>query len=401
MGLWLMHRGEEGVGYAYLDGGTPVIGEPPDDASAAIVHTRYSTVGPYSTQLQPVLARYRDITVAVAFNGTVVNYKELASRISTHADNDSVAVASFLAWSIWEYGLIEGLRELLRSVIGAISMVALIGDQMVAVRDPRGIRPLSFSGSRIASESSVLGPDADDVPPGHAVVFPGNRVIELLNLGSSICALEFVYFARPESVIGGRLVYDIRYRLGEALAEEEFASIDAVTYIPETARIAALGYSNRLGRPIIDAIQKNRYIGRVFIKPPDARRSIDAFHIVPIVKGLRIAVIDDSLIRGTNIRRIVSALKAAGAREVHVRIASPPIKWPCFMGIPLGGGVVSASTGSDVSASNAVVPIRLVIFIFFSVFIACGAGMPLKPVNRIRTMGFTYAARHGERSEGG
>ncbi|WP_052883231.1 amidophosphoribosyltransferase [Thermoproteus tenax] len=333
MSVWLMHRGEEGVRYAFLRNGEIAVGDSvPEDAEAALVHARYSTTGPYGVQLQPVLARYRDLEVAVAFNGTVANYRQIAPRAKT----DSEAYAQKLAEALWEHGLEEGLRELYSKIVGAASSVFITAELVVGFRDPRGVRPLSFSDDAAASETIALGGRGIDLRPGHAVVWSRGsaRVVEVMSLKERLCSLEFVYFAHPGSRIQGRLVADVRRELGRRLAEGEDADIEVVAYVPETARHAAAGYAEGLGRPLVDAVLKNRYSGRIFIKPPYMRNASPSFRVVEdYVKGRRVALVDDSLIRGTNLRDIVVKLKAAGAREVHVRIASPPVKWPCFFGM--------------------------------------------------------------------
>ncbi|ACB40826.1 amidophosphoribosyltransferase [Pyrobaculum neutrophilum] len=334
MANWLVHRGHEGVGYAYLEGGAVKLGRPPEDAPAAVVHTRYSTSGPYGVSLQPVYARYRDLELAVAFNGTVVNFRQLDSSASF----DGEALARSLAREIWERGVEEGVQEVYRKIVGAASTVALTPWGIIAVRDPRGVRPLAVSydqaGARVASETVALG-DGIELAPGVALLY-GSRIStwKVDPKPARLCALEYVYFAHPASKLEGRLVADVRRALGRALAEGEEVKADAVAYVPETARHAAAGFAEVLGLEVVDAVVKNRFSGRLFIKPPGERKAEEVFQVVKeYVAGRRIFLVDDSLIRGTNIRAIVWMLKRAGAAEVHVRIASPPIRWPCFFGM--------------------------------------------------------------------
>ncbi|MEL9990605.1 MAG: amidophosphoribosyltransferase [Thermoproteus sp.] len=329
---WLMHRGEEGVGFAYLSGGRVELGRPRDGADAVLVHTRYSTTGPYGVQIQPVLAKHRDFEVAVAFNGTVVNYRRLAPG----ASSDSEALAKRLAVLFWEYGPLDGLRALFDELVGAASLIALTPDGVVAARDPRGIRPLAFSTAAVASETVALGLDAEELAPGQALFYSkGSLKLADVSRGPErLCALEYVYFAHPASRLSGRGIWDVRRSLGRLLARGEGAEVDVVAYVPETARAAAIGYAEALGKPLVDAVVKNRYAGRIFIKPPGLRTADEAFRVVrDLVEGRRVALVDDSIIRGTNLRSIVLELKRAGAREVHVRIASPPVRWPCFFGM--------------------------------------------------------------------
>jgi hypothetical protein len=213
---WLMHRGQEGVGYAYLDGGSIKIGTPPDDAPAALLHTRYSTTGAYGVQLQPVYAKYRDLEIAVAFNGTIVNYRQL----DPSASFDGEALAKGLAKAVWELGLEAGVAEIYRKIVGAASLVALLPWGLLAVRDPRGVRPLAVSNEgglfKAASETIALDGGVE-LPPGVAALY-GERIStwKVDPQPPRLCALEYVYFAHPASSLGGRLVAEVRRLLGRA-----------------------------------------------------------------------------------------------------------------------------------------------------------------------------------------
>lgn len=353
---WLMHRGQEGVGFAYLSGESVVVGAPPEDAEAAIVHTRYSTSGAYGAQLQPVYAKYRDLEVAVAFNGTIVNYREL----DPSASFDGEALARSLAREIWERGLEEGVAEVYRRMVGAASLVALLPWGLLAVRDPNGVRPLAVSNEgglfKVASETVALG-EGVELAPGVAALY-GMRLAwwKVEPQQPKLCALEYVYFAHPASSLGGRVVGDVRIRLGQALAEEESEEGDVVAYVPETARHAAQGFAERLGLKVVDAVVKSRYAGRIFIKPPAEREAEPLFRVAKeFVAGKRVFLIDDSLIRGTNLRAIVWMLRRAGASRIHVRIASPPIRWPCFYGMDFQSREELIAWGKDVEEVRKVV----------------------------------------------
>jgi len=353
---WLMHRGQEGVGYAYLAGEAIRTGAPPADAEAAIVHTRYSTSGVYGMQMQPVYARYRDLEVAVAFNGTIVNYKEL----DPSASFDGEALAKVLAREIWERGVEEGVAEVYRRVVGAASLVALLPWGLLVARDPYGVRPLVISNDggafKAASETVALG-DGVELAPGVAGLY--GRRFSLWKVDprpQRLCALEYVYFAHSASKLGGRLVGDVRMLLGRVLAEEETEEGDVVTYVPETARHAAWGFAERLGLRLVDAVVKSRYAGRIFIKPPEERDASHVFQVVKeLVAGRRVFLLDDSLIRGTNIRAIVWALRRAGASKIHVRVASPPIRWPCFYGMDFQRREELVAWGRDVEEIRRVI----------------------------------------------
>ncbi|MFN7105375.1 MAG: amidophosphoribosyltransferase [Pyrobaculum sp.] len=350
MSQWLLHRGHEGVGYAYIKDGAITIGPPPEDVDGALVHTRYSTTGPYGAALQPVAARHRDLEVAVVFNGTVVNYKRLGVESPSF---DGEAVAKALAREIWELGLEEGVTSLFRKIIGAASLLALTPWGLLAVRDLMGVRPLAvrnfYGGVAAASETVALG-GGQELPPGVALIYGKKYATwRIYNSGVKLCALEYVYFAHRASELGGRLVYEVRKRLGEALADEESLDIDMVTYVPETARTAAESYAAKIGKPLVEAVVKSRYAGRIFITPPHSRSPADVFRVVKTdVAGRKVALVDDSLIRGTNIKTIIRLLREAGAREIHVRIASPPVKWPCFFGMDFQTRRELAAYGRDI-----------------------------------------------------
>ncbi|MEZ0319425.1 MAG: amidophosphoribosyltransferase [Pyrobaculum sp.] len=333
---WLLHRGHEGVGYAYAVGGGVAVGRPPPEAEGALIHTRYSTTGPYGEVLQPVLARHRDLEIAVVFNGTVVNFRQLYRE----AKFDGEALAHALARAVWEMGVEEGVRHVYDKIVGAASLLALTPWGLLSVRDPRGVRPLAvrhYHGGFAAASESVALDGGAELAPGVAVLY--GRKFSTWRLGDSaekMCALEYVYFAHNASELGGRVVYSVRRALGRALAEEEDLEdrVDVVAYVPETARVAASAYAEALGKPLVEAVVKSRFAGRIFITPPHARSPGDAFRVVKeAVSGRRVALIDDSLIRGTNIKAVVKMLREAGASEVHVRIASPPIRYPCFFGL--------------------------------------------------------------------
>ncbi len=332
MSRWLLHRGHEGVGYAYFKSGV-FLGPPPDDAVGALLHTRYSTTGPYGVSLQPTYAKYRDLEIAMVFNGTVVNYKRLGVESPTF---DGDALAKALAREIWENGIESGVSNLFTKIVGAVSLIALTPQGLLAVRDPRGVRPLvvrHFYGGFAAASETVALDGGFELPPGTALLYGDKYVTWRVGPGEAkLCALEYVYFAHHASELGGRLVYEVRKRLGESLAEGETVDVDVVTYVPETARVAASSYAAKLGKPLVDVVVKSRFAGRIFITPPHSRSPGEVFRVIKMA-GERVALVDDSLIRGTNIRTVVRMLREAGAREVHVRIASPPVKWPCFFGM--------------------------------------------------------------------
>lgn len=366
----LQHRGQEAAGISVHDGrairthrGMGLVSEVFDDEKIALLrgsvgigHVRYPTTGRSCIEnSQPLLVKYKDGAIAVAHNGNLVNSGQLRGQLEQAGDifqstSDTEVIAHLLVRELIRHGLQDAVRALMRKIVGSYSLVLLWGDSVLAVRDPLGIKPLCIgeisSGYMVASESVAIdtlnGRLVRDVRPGELVVLRNGemRSYQLARLPSTAhCVFEYIYFARPDSIIDGRLIYDVRVNIGAKLAEEHPTMADIVTPIPDSGITLAVGYHQRSGIRYRECLMKNRYIGRTFIMPDQNMREtavrLKMNTIRPNIEGHRIVLVDDSIVRGTTSRRIVDMVRAAGAREVHVRIGSPPILAPCYLGIDM------------------------------------------------------------------
>ncbi len=321
----------------------------------AVGHVRYSTAGGSSWEnAQPLVSRYVKGNLTIAHNGNLVNATELQQEFErtgaifqTTADSEVIAYA--LARARLTTGSIElAVDAIMDQIKGAYSLVIMSPQKMIAARDPLGMRPLCMGekdGDVIfASESCAL--DAigatfvRDILPGEIVVVDKHGIRTLCNhcnkQASSLCIFEYIYFARPDSIIDGQGVHAARKEAGRMLAREHPVEADVVIGVPDSGLSAAAGYAEEAGLPYESGLIKNRYIGRTFIQPMQSQRE-DSVRIKlnamrDVVEGKRIVMIDDSIVRGTTCGQIVRLLKNAGAKEVHVRISAPPFLWPCFFG---------------------------------------------------------------------
>jgi amidophosphoribosyltransferase len=393
LGLYaLQHRGQESAGMAVSDGqmvtvvkDMGLVSNAFDDRTLAaltghlaIGHTRYSTTGSSTWRnAQPV---YRDVgahTVALAHNGNLVNTGDLADElgmlpgtITSDSDVMTELIAEELAKSP---GPSDDGRALERAVLavlprleGAFSVVAMDESHVIGVRDPNGFRPLCLGklnhGWVLASESpalDVVGAHfVRELEPGEVVVIDAEgyrsiRAYEPERIDPKLCLFEFVYFARPDTRLYGQSVHQARVRMGEQLAEQAPVDADLVMGVPESGIPAAEGFARRTGIPYGQGLVKNRYIGRTFIAPNQEMRALGVrMKLNPLrdnIAGRRLIVVDDSIVRGTTTRGMVSMLREAGATEVHMRISSPPYKWPCFYGMDTGlrGELLAANMGVD------------------------------------------------------
>ncbi|MHC1624163.1 MAG: amidophosphoribosyltransferase [Candidatus Methanospirareceae archaeon] len=327
-----------------------------------IGHVRYSTTGTSKVEnAEPLLVNYKKGKIAIAHNGNLVNTAELKRELEReggifHSDTDTEVIAQLLAKELVRRDPIEAIKELMRRVVGSYSLTILVDNTLIAVRDPLGIKPLCLGEIRdgkegigegyvIASESPAIdtlgGHLIRDVRPGEVLVFKPSGDLESYQLyrgrNAAHCVFEYIYFARPDSVIDGRLVYDVRMKIGERLAEEHGVDADMVTPVPDSGIAFAIGYAKQAGLDYMEGFIKNRYVGRTFIMPERNSRDTAVrlkLNVVQAnVEGKRIVLVDDSIVRGTTSRRIVDHLKNKGAKEVHLRIGSPPIKAPCYLGI--------------------------------------------------------------------
>jgi amidophosphoribosyltransferase len=365
--LSLQHRGQESAGIAAVQDktiecrkGMGLVGEIFNHetinqikGSAAVGHVRYSTSGTSSIEnAQPFVSRFKLGSIAVAHNGTLTNadvVRELLedAGIGFSSSSDSEVIINLITKN-YKKGLEKALTDTIKFIKGSYALVVLTGDAMVGARDPNGIRPLCLGkldgGWILASESCAIdavgGEFVRDIEPGEVIIISQEQVLSFSfseKTRRAVCSFEYVYFARPDSVIDGVDVYGARIRAGEILARESAVAVDLVIGVPDSGVPAAIGYGKATGTPFGMGIVKSKYVGRTFIAPDqDSReRAVSVKHNVirTEVEGKRVVIIDDSIVRGTTSRRLVSILKKAGAREVHIRVCSPPVRFPCYFGI--------------------------------------------------------------------
>lgn len=366
------HRGQEAAGIAVSDGQairmhkdigliaqvfTPA-NLSPLEGHYAIGHTRYSTTGSSTARnAQPFLIETLHGPIAVAHNGNLINAAQLRhsllqSGIGLSSSSDSEVITMMLAGAKGE-NWNERLKNAMQKWVGAYSLVVLTRDGVLVVRDPWGFRPLSVGllptgGWAAASESGALrtlGCEAiREVQPGEIIALSSNAlsVQQALPPAPELarCVFEHIYFSRPDSFWDGQSVHHVRQQLGRELAREDQVDADVVIPVPDSSIPAAIGYSTQSGIPFNDGFIKNRYIGRTFIEPTDSLRkqgvALKFNVIVENILNKRVIMIDDSIVRGNTTGPLVHMLRAAGAREVHVRITCPPIRHPCFMGVDMG-----------------------------------------------------------------
>ncbi len=368
----LQHRGQESAGIAVGDGETimaskdlglvtQVFNETSLSALkgyVAIGHVRYSTSGGVESweAAQPHISAIDEVLIALAHNGTLVNTNTLRAHlvdegVSLRAGTDSEAAAKIIGEvTSSTHSLRDGIRRAMSKIEGAYAMVLASPDALYAFRDPNGIRPLvigKLPGERgwvVSSETcglDIVGAEfLREVAPGEIVRFneegmTSERGVPACRRAS--CLFEYVYFARPDSVMDGQSVYGARREMGRILAQEAPVDADLVLGVPDSGLPSAMGYSLQSGIPYSDGIIKNRYVGRTFIEPTDEMRQmgirIKLNPLPSIIAGKRLVVIDDSIVRGNTSKKLVDMLRDAGAKEVHLRIVSPEVRWPCFYGI--------------------------------------------------------------------
>ena len=384
----LQHRGQESAGIAASDGGPirskvamglvgPAFQE--DDLSRltghiAIGHTRYSTTGRSAIDnAQPILADGPGVSLALAHNGNVINAAELKDELARwgcefNGSNDSEIIARLLAnapardWA-------DRVAYCMGRLQGAYSLAVMTPTELIGIRDPLGVRPLCVGkfnqGWVVASESCALdhigAKFVRDIDPGEAVIIDAGGMRTLCRRPANVangygngngdnngsgggniaagCVFEYIYFARPDSVISGKLVHAARDAMGAELAREHPVDADAVIGVPDSATAAAVGYARESGIPYAEGLVKNRYVGRTFIQPDQRLRDLGVrlkLNALPeVIEGQRVVVVDDSIVRGTTTPHVVSLLKQGGAREVHLRICAPPIVSTCHFGVDM------------------------------------------------------------------
>jgi amidophosphoribosyltransferase len=326
--------------------------------SVGIGHVRYSTTGRSDLEnAQPLVVKLGEEDAALAHNGDLVNFDRVRRRLQAQGveflgSADSEIIAQMIAL---EFGrtrdLDAAIRRAATELIGGYAVAMLVGQRLVGFRDPLGIRPLVLGtldgGYAIASESVAIelmgGRLVRDVLPGEVIIIDKGQTLHssrMTNVGERAhCMFEWVYFSRPDSVVEDRMVYDVRHRIGQTLAKEAPVTADLVIPVPDSSRPQALGYSEATGIPYAEGLIKNRFVERTFILPDQKRREDEVrvkLHPVPgLLKGKRIVLIDDSIVRGTTLREIVHMVREAGASRIDVRIGCPPIVAPCYFGIDM------------------------------------------------------------------
>ena len=367
----LQHRGQEGAGILANDQGTlrrhrdtgllsEVFRNPLNleklTGSSAIGHVRYATAGEASVDnIQPFLFRFHDTQFGLAHNGNLTNAQSLKSELEKNgaifsSTSDSEILAHLIRRS-HNPSFMGKIKEALNTVKGGFAYLMLFEDKLIAALDPNGFRPLSIgkmsNGALVVSSETcafeVIGAEwIRDVHPGELVIFDENGITYdryTNDTQLAICSMEYIYFARPDSNIQGVNVHTARKRMGAQLAREFKNQADIVVGVPNSSLSAAMGFAEESGLPNEMGLIKNQYVQRTFIQPTQELREqgvrMKLSAVSGVVKGKRVVMIDDSIVRGTTSRRIVKLLKEAGATEVHVAIASPALAYPCFYGIDI------------------------------------------------------------------
>ncbi|MBR1722701.1 MAG: amidophosphoribosyltransferase, partial [Treponema sp.] len=339
----------------------------------AVSHVRYATAGGRTIEnAQPFLNTFKNGSIALSHNGQLVNHGELREKLEDggstfSSSSDSEVILKLIVRKFIEKGgklgsgnndmretFISAVIAAIKEIKGSFALCIMTEHMLIGVRDPNGIRPLCLGKINerdesalpsyiISSEScaidAVNGTFVRDIEPGEIIIITkdGLRSEKYASEKKETCIFEYVYFARPDSTIDGIAVQEARYKMGQVLAQESSVKADLVIGVPDSGIGAALGYAKESGLPYVTGIIKNKYIGRTFIAPTQKERENMVFvklnAIRSDVEGKSVIVIDDSIVRGTTSRRLVEILRRAGAREVHFRVSSPPVKFPCHLGI--------------------------------------------------------------------
>jgi amidophosphoribosyltransferase len=363
----LQHRGQESAGIASSDGKNirsfarmGLVSQVFDEESLsrlagtiAIGHNRYSTRGSsQACNAQPVVVGQGDNALAVAHNGNIINaetlHQELVDQGYVFKSSTDTEVIANLILSSPEKSWVDRIRYAMGRLKGAYSMTILTRDTLFGVRDPFGVRPFCLGsipngGWVMASESCALdhiGADlVREIEPGEilAINQDGLDSHRQETDKRGLCIFEYIYFARPDSKISDRLVYEARWAMGAGLAEEHPVEADVVIGVPDSATAAGVGYAVKSGIPPAEGLIKNRYIGRTFIEPAQRMRDMGVkmkFNpLLPVLKDKRVVLVDDSIVRGTTTPQVIKLIKKAGAKEVHMRVCAPPLRYPCFFGV--------------------------------------------------------------------
>ncbi len=368
LGLYaLQHRGQESAGIVSSDGERQCchkrLGLVADvfnkenlatlKGNSAIGHVRYSTTGSTTAEnTQPIVVNYKGGSLAMAHNGNITNAEALKRELENRgAIFQTTTDSEILVHLIAQATSMDFHESLIGSLVrlkGAYSLLMIYEDMVLALRDPRGFRPLCLGrldGAHVvASESCALDIiDAEyvrEIQPGEILTLGTTGITSekpFAEVPPSFCVFEYIYYSRPDSLIGGQNVYDFRHRLGEQLADEQPADADVVVAVPDSSNPAALGYSKRSGIPSDFGLIRSHYVGRTFIEPDQAIRDFGARikynPVRSVLSDKRVVLVDDSIVRGTTSGKIVKMIRAAGAREVHFRVSAPPWLNPCYYGI--------------------------------------------------------------------
>ncbi len=366
----LQHRGQESAGIAVSDGVTTTVSKDMglvtqvfDEAAlaaltghVAVGHTRYSTTGSATWEnAQPTYRQIGDTSVTLAHNGNLTNTLALAEQMELSGITDSELMTEAIARQVEDgradgRGLILAIEKVVPLLEGAFSLTIMDQGNLIGIRDPHGFRPLCLgrlggdAGWILASETAALdivgASFIREVEPGEMVVINAQGVSShhpMLATDPKLCVFEFVYFARPDSRLYGQSVHLRRREMGQKLASESPVDADIVVPVPESGIPAAQGYAEATGLPYVDGLVKNRYVGRTFIEPNQLLRDRGIrMKLNPIpenLTGQRVVLVDDSIVRGSTTQQLVTMVKDAGAAEIHLRISSPPYRWPCFYGM--------------------------------------------------------------------
>jgi amidophosphoribosyltransferase len=365
----LQHRGQESAGIATTDGRkiqvyakmglvSHVFNEEALSkltGNIAIGHNRYSTRGSSrSCNVQPIVVGSNSNSLAIAHNGNITNaeplYKELCEQGYTfHTSTDTEVIANLILSSP-QKDWVSRIRYAIRRLQGAYSMVIMTKNTLYAVRDPLGVRPLCLgaivNGNKVVSSESCaldhIGASfVREIEPGEIVAINADGIKSYREevAKQASCIFEYIYFSRPDSIINGRLLHTVRQNMGAGLAEEHPVDADLVIGVPDSATAAGFGYALRSGIPPGEGLIKNRYMGRTFIEPDQRIRDLGVrlkFNpLRSVLEGKRVVLVDDSIVRGTTTPKVIKLLRRAGAKEVHMRVCAPPIRYPCFFGVDM------------------------------------------------------------------
>jgi len=363
----LQHRGQESAGIAVSSRGNikhfkdmGLVSEVFDDeiledlqGDIACGHVRYSTTGQNNiTNVQPLVVTYRNGSLVLAHNGNLVNMGLLRKQLEEdgiifQTSTDSEIIANLIA-RLDKGDIVEAIKQTMQQIRGAYALVIMTGDKLIGVRDPYGIRPLSLGEKGdsfvLSSEScafdTVGAKLIRDVEPGEIVVIDKDGIQSYYSdmpRINRLCIFEYVYLGRPDSAMDGKSLYMVRKKSGAILYREHPIEADIVISVPDSGTAAAIGYSEASGIPFVEGLVKNRYVGRTFIKPNQKLREIGVTLKLNVledaVRGKRVVMVDDSIVRGTTIQKLVQMMRNAGATEVHLRVSSPPVQYSCYFGI--------------------------------------------------------------------